>query len=378
MYDVRWHGGAYYVQSSTSMLLELAWRTIERDFAPQWILDACAAPGGKTTHLASLMREDAMIVANEVDGKRASTLLENLTRWGQGNHMIIQSPIRKISIQRPFEVIALDAPCSGEGLFAEYEIARNRWSLDHVKKSAEIQRSILQDAWSLLAPGGYLIYSTCTSNHYENQGVIQFAQEKLGAQSIRIEEAPLYTHELGTTGIGYQSFPHMNKGRAFFFALLRKEGQLIQERNSKPRAKTETQSPFYQKREDEELIVSSKGIHLVPRKFTQEIGHLIKHHKCWKVGHTISDERGLKPGHGLLHALNNDVETLEVDYTAATAYLKGETLPSSGKGWKVVTCNGVKLGWIKSVQGRSNNHYPKSWRIPPSTKTKDLEDFTLN
>ena len=168
--DPAFHGGAYYVQEASSMFLEAIFRQIfEPDAAPR-ILDLCAAPGGKTTLLSTLAGAEGLVVANEVIRQRASVLAANAVKWGIGNIVVTNNdPAHFAPFEHYFDLIAVDAPCSGEGMFRKDPAARTEWSEQGVKLCAARQRRILSDIWGSLRPGGILIYSTCTFNAAENE-----------------------------------------------------------------------------------------------------------------------------------------------------------------------------------------------------------------
>jgi len=167
--DPLFHAGSYYVQEASSMFLEQAFLQAVDRTKPINVLDLCAAPGGKSTHLLSLMNKESLLVTNEVIRSRASTLAENIQKWGYDNVAVTNNDPQDFKrLSGFFDVIVVDAPCSGEGLFRKDPGAMGQWSTDNVALCARRQQRILNDVWPALKEGGILIYSTCTYNELEN------------------------------------------------------------------------------------------------------------------------------------------------------------------------------------------------------------------
>ena len=166
------HGGAYYVQEASSMFLQVVLQQITED-TPLRVLDLCAAPGGKSTLLANNLPKDSLLVSNEVIKSRASILKENIIKWGYDHIVVTNSdPNRFTGMKGAFDMILVDAPCSGEGMFRKDEKAITEWSENNLRLCEERQKRILSDVWDALAPGGYLVYSTCTYNPGENEDIL--------------------------------------------------------------------------------------------------------------------------------------------------------------------------------------------------------------
>ena len=162
--DPLFHAGCYYVQEASSMFVEQAVK--QCNFTePITALDLCAAPGGKSTHLCSLLPKGSLLVANEIHRGRAQILAENLTKWGKPEVIVTSNTPQQIGESGlQFNLILVDAPCSGEGMFRKDDTAITEWSLENVEMCANRQKEILQSVWQALKPGGYIIYSTCTYN----------------------------------------------------------------------------------------------------------------------------------------------------------------------------------------------------------------------
>lgn len=220
--DPLFHAGAYYVQEASSMyvggLFDQAVAALgsggvsvsaSERVAGLRVLDLCAAPGGKTTQLLSHLDGASLLVANEVVPARATVLAENVARWGCANVAVTSSdPSAFTPLRNFFDVVVVDAPCSGEGMFRKDERAVAEWSPDNVRLCAARQRRILADVWPALAPGGFLIYSTCTFNRFEDEDNVDWICRELGATCQEMRHF----------------YPGEDRGEGFFAALLRKDG----------------------------------------------------------------------------------------------------------------------------------------------------------
>ena len=220
------HSGVYYVQESSSMFPEQVLKQTFPD-SPLKILDLCASPGGKSTHLASLISPDSLLVSNEVIRQRAQILSENLKKWGSPNVIVTNNDPKDFSrMGGYFDVIVVDAPCSGEGLFKRDERAIAEWSVSNTQLCSQRQRRILADVWPSLKDGGILVYSTCTYNHAENEENIKWLKEFTSIESLPLK---LNDHWGITTtdadGLAcYRFYPHKVRGEGFFITVIRKKG----------------------------------------------------------------------------------------------------------------------------------------------------------
>ena len=231
-YDPYFHAGHYYVQDASSMILEQLYIQTMADKPSPVILDLCAAPGGKATHLLSLMQGDGMLIANEVNSSRVKVLHENLVKWGYPNFIITQNDPSVFSKQGEiFDLILIDAPCSGEGLFRKDKRAIGEWSPSHVQHCSLRQKRITAEAIKSLKPGGYLIYSTCTYNSSENEQIVRWLEEecKLERASLDLDNIPGLIQNDGV----YKCFPHRIQGEGFSIALLRKKDAEIEKKEKK-------------------------------------------------------------------------------------------------------------------------------------------------
>ena len=237
-FDPLFHAGAYYVQEASSMFLEQAIRSHVK--TPVRCLDLCAAPGGKSTHLAACLPEGSLLVSNEVIRSRSHILAENIAKWGNPNCIVTNNDPKEIGcLTHFFDVIVADVPCSGEGMFRKDTDSTGEWSVANVELCAGRGRRIIHDVWNALKPGGLLIYSTCTYNMEEDEENIHYITEELGAEalSIPVKDEWQITGPLKYDHPVYRFFPHKTKGEGFFLAALRKADGETEEIRFKNRIK---------------------------------------------------------------------------------------------------------------------------------------------
>ena len=220
------HSGVYYVQESSSMFLEQAFLQsgLVGDIK---ILDLCAAPGGKSTHLASLISDNSLLISNDVIRSRSQILSENLKKWGNPNVVVTNNDPNDFKrLPAFFDAIVIDAPCSGEGLFRRDERAIQEWSPDNAQLCAQRQQRIVADVWPALKEGGILIYSTCTFNPAENEENIKWLNEFADIEPITLNLSDNWG--ITRTDAGelpcYRFYPHKVDGEGFFLAVVRKTG----------------------------------------------------------------------------------------------------------------------------------------------------------
>ena len=227
-FDPLFHAGCYYVQEASSMFVEQALRQYAGE-EPAVMLDLCAAPGGKSTHVRGILPENSLLVANEVIRNRSQILAENLTKWGHPDVVVTNSdPSDFTPLEEFFDVILTDVPCSGEGMFRKDPVAVSEWSSENVEICRQRQRRIISDIWPCLKPGGILIYSTCTYNTKENEENVRWIKDEFGAEVLPLDVAEDWniTGNLlqGERFPVYRFLPHKTKGEGFFLAVLRKPG----------------------------------------------------------------------------------------------------------------------------------------------------------
>ncbi len=222
--DPLFHSGCYYPQEASSMFLERAVKQAAGSPENIRVLDLCGAPGGKSTHLSDLIGPGSLLIANDVIRSRAVILSETITKWGAGNAIVTQNdPAVFGRLTGYFDIILVDAPCSGEGMFRT-EVAVSEWSVENTAHCAERQKRILMDIWPSLKENGLLIYSTCTFNPCENEENIKWLTGKHEAENVKLDISDLKgVTEIDYQGImGYGFHPGKISGEGFFISVLRK------------------------------------------------------------------------------------------------------------------------------------------------------------
>lgn len=382
--DPALHAGAYYVQEASSMVVgSVARELLSKIPGRRRILDLCGAPGGKATHLTSVLRTNDLLVTNEVIRSRASILTENITKWGTPNVAVTSNdPAHFAALGSWFDLVVVDAPCSGEGLFRKDPAAINEWSPEAVTHCALRQQRILDDIWPVLNPGGYLIYSTCTYNRQENDERVHELLRTARAESVRLSPHTLpgvvEDHTRAASGGHeawmYRCFPGLVKGEGQTVSVLRKLD------TAKPSYGFDSPGVRYrlERGPASDLVAlmdssrefttlrNAKVSFVVLRDVVGEVEELSRPVQVVHVGvpNTASDR--------LPHALalstlfdRDSVASLEVPTELALQYLRRESIPidPSAHGLMCITHQGLPLGFGKAVRGRLNNHYPMEWRI---------------
>lgn len=375
--DPLWHAGAYYVQEASSMFLEQAFQQIQLD-GPKMVLDLCAAPGGKSTHLNSLIKADDLLVSNEVIRARTSILTENLKKWGHDNFAVTNNDPKQFGqLGALFDVLVIDAPCSGEGLFRRDPEAANEWSTDNTKLCAVRQRRILAESWDCLKTGGYLLYSTCTFNPEENEENLAWLRTHGEFESIRIPLADDWqVDSVQKDGIfGYRFLPHKVQGEGFFISILRKTENCAPARfpkKQKTRLQKASQAPtdWITHSDDKLFFQHQDQIKYLHKRWERELLLLFDQLNVLKGGSLVASlkKRDLLPEHELAMstALAKGVfDELELSQPDALKYLARDNfqLDLSGKNWQLAAFNGTPLGFLKNLGNRFNNYYPKEWRL---------------
>jgi len=381
-FDPLFHAGAYYVQESSSMFLEQAFRQVATSDKRIKVLDLCAAPGGKSTHLLSLMNAESLLVSNEPIANRNHILRQNLSRWGNTNVVVTQNKAEDfVKLGEFFDMVVIDAPCSGEGLFRKDKNAIKEWSESNVSMCAERQRDILDNIIQCLKPNGYLIYSTCTFEQAENLDNINYMISGHGMESVTIATADDFSPALTSVNHGdakgYAFYPHRTKGEGFFISLQRKPGNAIerplhQSKLMSDKLTIELQphlSQYIEQAENYSVLKHQQYFNILPTAFIQDYKRLAQHLYIRSAGISAGEIKGKDfiPAHelSLCQVFKQDFPSAELDLKQAISYLKAETIsiPTDHKGWMVVKYKGANLGFVKALPNRINNYFPKEWRI---------------
>jgi 16S rRNA C967 or C1407 C5-methylase (RsmB/RsmF family)/NOL1/NOP2/fmu family ribosome biogenesis protein len=379
--DPWFHGGAYYVQESGSMFLEQAFKAIHLP-SPVLVLDLCAAPGGKTTHLLSLLQNDDLLVSNEVIRGRSAVLLENVQKWGYPNVVVTQNDPEDFGRLRPlFDLIVADVPCSGEGLFRKDPASITEWSPGNTALCAARQKRILAEAWKCLKPGGYLIYSTCTYNPGENEMNLQWLSEQTDAIPIEFETNPEWNVRLVRYKniSGYQFYPHLTRSEGFFLGIVNKRGTLS------PLVPGRTIQKLWFPVNNQiggilrkwilpDFDVTFLGINdeyiLFPETWIPNLSILGKNLNLLQVGTPVaSGKKGnIIPHPAFAHSILLDTSAfteIPLGLKEAIRYLRKDIweIEHTAREWMIASYKNVPLGWMKNVGTRFNNYFPKERRI---------------
>ena len=326
-FDPLFQAGCYYVQEAASMFITHVLRELSNLtpystlLTPQNVLDLCAAPGGKSTAMRTVLPKGSILMSNEPIPTRAQILLENITKWGWPDCIVTNNYPRDFrKAKMTFDLILCDVPCSGEGMFRKDPATISEWSLQNVEKCWRLQREIVAEAWECLNPGGLLIYSTCTYNIKENEENVRWILETYDAEALTIPTDPSWniTGSLlpGFDAPVYRFIPGITRSEGLFMCVLRKFGG------------------------------------------TEERGY----------GGARYDYRQIKGLSILVPPLPRTPvpPTIDLSYQDALKYLRGEALvlpADTPRGIVTVTYKGIPLGPVKNIGPRANNLYPKPWRI---------------
>ncbi|MDB5278550.1 MAG: Fmu (Sun) domain protein [Ferruginibacter sp.] len=381
--DPVFHAGAYYVQEASSMFLEQALRQTTDLTQPIKVLDLCAAPGGKSTLLQSLISDSSLLVSNEVIKTRVNVLAENITKWGAANVVVTNNDPKDFQrLENYFDVIVVDAPCSGSGLFRRDADLVKEWSPQNVTMCSQRQQRILADVLPALKEGGRLIYSTCSYSESEDETIADWLVEECHLIPVAIPTQPEWgiveTRSPKHQGYGYRFYPDKVKGEGFFIAAFTK-GEKIEPvwQSNKYKTKSErltakeidivqpylttAESFFFIRQNDETIALPA---HLENELATIQHSLYIKKAGV-KMGTIIRNE--LIPDHelALSNSISKTINAVEVDKATALQYLRKQEikLATDLKGWALLTHQQLPLGWIKILPNRINNYYPANWRI---------------
>ena len=372
--DPFYHGGVYYPQESSSMILEWILQQLHFNEACIDALDVAAAPGGKTLILADFLKDKGRVIANEIDARRCAILEENISRWGCDNVVVTQGTSAELKkLPHLFHIILLDAPCSGEGMFRKDYHARAQWNEQLIHSCAAVQKNILNDITNLIAPEGFLIYSTCTFSDEENLHQLDqlIASGEFESISLQPEDSWGISIQAGKKSSTLQFIPGKVRGEGLTIGVLKKRSNPTPNR-IKPISIYRGLHSTEQKKipvAQTEIIYSEKKNHYVYSQFQpDELNRIHAAIAVKKSGITIGQLAGdaFIPEHDLAMSprFNNYYPSVQVDEFMARRFLSGETWPLElSPGWYKVEYENVSLGWIKSLGNRFNNYLPKPLRL---------------
>ena len=377
LYDENYHpgrsayflAGLYYIQEPSAMLVADALPIEPDDF----VLDMCAAPGGKSCEIASRLTGEGVLIANDIEASRARILSENIERFGLDNTIVTNvDPMRFTKqFQEAFDKIVLDAPCSGEGMFRKLEQAVDTWSEDKVLECAHIQKNLLKGAYDMLKQGGMVIYSTCTYSYEENEAMVHYAVDELGFELLPLSKSHGLCPGVDLDEV-VRCYPHHYRGEGHFIALLRKPGNSPRKvvRPMKPQvsqADLKVLKAFYQETLNKKVpayIIENNGhLYAIKKNFPE-----LKGIRVLRNGLYLGEVRKNRfiPSYSLALTLTKEDVKRSYDYSCDSdeikKYIHGETLEGTGnKGFGVIFVDGYPLSFYKE-SNQVKNLFPKGLR----------------
>jgi len=380
-YDISFQTGCYYVQEAGSMFIEHALKACVNFDTELAAFDVCASPGGKSTLLNSLLNKESLLVSNEVVKQRADVLAQNITKWGTNNVVVTNNdPSAYSKMNDVFDVILVDAPCSGSGLFRKQHDAVDEWSLDNVNLCSQRQKRILSDILPSLKNNGVLVYSTCSYSEAENEEIADWLVNEFQLETIKIPTETnwgiIKTQSKQHNAFGYRFYPDKTESEGFFCAVFKKPGSETNYSNKKNKhgnftaLKPKEKEVFknWLNNIDEQIITKFKDDYLLMNEavlnFINKYSHLYLKKAGTTIGSLIKNE--LIPHHDLalsIH-LSNTINKINCSEDDAIKFLKKELQTISGdKGWALMSYKNYGIGWIKNLGNRLNNYLPNEFRI---------------
>lgn len=373
-FDPLFHAGCYYVQEASSMFLEQALKQTTDLSKPLKVLDLCAAPGGKSTHLQSLISKDSLLVSNEVIRSRANILKENIIKWGCGNVVVTNNdPSHFLKLENYFDIIVVDAPCSGSGLFRRDPDAIKEWSESNVQLCSQRQQRILADVWPALKQNGILIYSTCSYSNAEDEDICEWIQN-----NFLVDRCFLHCQEewgVIESGGGYRFWPDKVKGEGFFLACFKKMNGGVKANTkikNKPEDVTKADLGLISEwvtKKDKYFIKHEQTVYAWPNALLKDFYYLVDKLKVIYSGIICGElmKNKLVPSHALAMSdlVLESIGVIELSNDEAIKFLQRKEIQIviKGTGWKIVAFQQHPLGWINILPNRINNYYPKELRI---------------
>lgn len=373
-FDPLFHAGCYYVQEASSMFLEQAIKQTVDLSKPLKVLDLCASPGGKSTHIQSLISKESLLVSNETIRSRANILKDNIIKWGCENVIVTNNDPRDFAkLENYFDLIVVDAPCSGSGLFRKDPEAINEWSENNVQLCSQRQQRILADVWPALKKDGILVYSTCSYSKEENEDIVDWLRQKF---EINNEELIINNNwRIVPSGGGHRFWPDKVKGEGFFISCFQKKDG---SQNLSGRKKTSLAFAGkneigiiekWAKKDGRSFIKHENTVYAWPEIHVADFGFLMDRLRVIYSGILTGDliREKLVPAHALAMSdmVSDSIARIELSYEQSVQYLqrKDISISSADKGWQLATFQGHILGWVNVLANRINNYYPKELRI---------------
>lgn len=376
--------GLYYLQEPSAMTPADRFDVKPGDY----VLDLCAAPGGKATELGAKLQGQGFLAANDISNTRAKALLRNLELFGITNCLVTNETPARLAGYFPefFDKILVDAPCSGEGMFRKDTETAKVWDASRPSHFQKLQKEIVQNAVSMLKPGGKLLYSTCTFSPDENEQLISYVLENFPEMEL-LDMQDYQGFDKGNPSWGntdsrlekcIRIFPHHMEGEGHFVALLQKEGTLLpfhcSIRRKLEKADRILLEAFFQDVsapfDFQRMEVRSGRVYYLPEYNTESLKGI----KFLRNGLFLGElkKNRFEPSQPFAMALTMDTYASVVNLSSqdprTERYLKGETLIledgeySRPSGWQLVCTDGFPLGWGKLVGHTLKNKYAAGWR----------------
>lgn len=385
--DPLWHAGVYYVQEPSSMCLEFVLKHLCDLSRPLRVLDLCAAPGGKSTLIAGLLNEESVLISNEVIVLRSRILQENMIKWGLPNVIITQNdPEDFLKLKGYFDVILVDAPCSGSGLFRKDPGSVKEWSPEQVRTCSQRQKRIVADVLPSLKENGLLIYTTCSFSQEENEDISDYLMQQFPLENISLPFNPEWniveTESPLARAKGYRFYPYKLMGEGFFMSCFKKQSGETGEREKDMKNRMQKNilseingvqrsflTQWIDTPDDFSFFSLKDNITAFPESSRHELMTVFSRLKVIYAGIGMGKKIGndLIPDHPLALSINKNKNIIseDIDLSGSIKYLRKESLTLNGipRGWILATYRHYGLGWVKSVGNRLNNYYPVNWRI---------------
>lgn len=381
-YDVLFQAGCYYVQEAGSMFIEHVLKSCVNFENTLLAFDVCASPGGKSTLLNSLLNSESTLIANEIIKQRSDVLAQNLSKWGSSNVIVTNNdPNAYSEMNEVFDIILVDAPCSGSGLFRKQNDAIEEWSLDNVNLCSQRQKRILADVIGTLKQGGILVYSTCSYSAAENEHITDWLISEFDLTTIQVPIEKNWgiveTQSDNHKAFGYRFYPDKTQTEGFFCSVFKKnENSEFALRDKKIKHEQFSSVKLKEKEifnnwindinaheiikfKDDYLLVNQSTLNFInkyPNLYYKKVGT--------SIGSVIKND--VIPHHDLAWSIHHadSIQKIECTQEQAIQFLKKELQNIEGcKGWNLMTYNGFGLGWIKHLGNRINNYLPNEFRI---------------
>ncbi|MBD5252997.1 MAG: RNA methyltransferase RsmF [Barnesiella sp.] len=391
--DPLFHAGAYYAQDASSMIVSTIVKRIVSGDSPLVVVDACAAPGGKTTAAIDSLPDGSLMIANEIVPVRCAVLRENIMKWGYPATVVTRGDTAALArLGETADLIIADVPCSGEGMMRKDADAIAQWTPRLVEECARLQREIIDNLWKLLRPGGTMIYSTCTFNRHENEENLAYIVDELGGVPRDVAGLPsCIAPGIDTPYPCYRFMPHRLRGEGLFVAVVTKQGYsaphtLDADTSASSRKKSARSRKQHEAASGQACATAAQWLdYRLPLTLTAGADTLTAFPEVWmpllrriervttvvQAGVTVAQIKGrdIIPHHALAmsaamspHAFTQ----VELSLDDARDYLRRNTLtlpPDTPRGYVAVTYGGLTLGFMKHLGNRSNNLYPAEYRI---------------